>query len=63
MHVRIALRLSCGCTEALLDDGGRLVVCMVNACRPAWWCECVEGLVNPDVCDHVAVLFAELGVS
>jgi hypothetical protein len=57
--VRIVVTLSCGCMEALVDDGGRLVVTTVNRCRPAWWCECADP-EDPELCDHAEALLAEV---
>jgi hypothetical protein len=61
MTVRVTTSLPCGCTEALIDDDGRLVVATANACRGGWWCECVDPLA-PEVCEHAVVLLTELGM-
>lgn len=56
MRVAVASALSCGCTEALVDDDGRLVAATANVCKPAWWCECQDNRSQPAVCDHAVVL-------
>jgi hypothetical protein len=50
------LAFSCGCTEGLIDDGCRLVACSADVRRSCWWCECVDGEIDPEVCDHASVL-------
>ena len=60
LSVMVTLRMSCGCTEAIVEDDGLLFACSVNACRPAWWCECVDGHGGPDVCEHADALLREM---
>ena len=56
LKVLVTLRMPCGCTEAIVEDDGLLFACSVNACKPAWWCECVDGLTDPVMCDHADAL-------
>jgi hypothetical protein len=46
---------SCGCTEALVEDGNRLVYCAANVCRDGWFCECADP-EDLEVCEHVRAL-------
>jgi hypothetical protein len=63
LTVVATLAFSCGCTEAIVDDGSRLVACSADARRGCWWCECADGQADPDVCGHAEVLLLELDVA
>jgi hypothetical protein len=63
MTIQMALKMSCGCTEALIedDDLGSLVVTTANACKGmGWWCECVDPR-EPEVCEHAVMLLDWMG--
>jgi hypothetical protein len=59
LTVTAILALGCGCSEALVDDGGQLVAC---AAEPGgcWWCECCNVQESPQVCDHAEALLVVL---
>jgi hypothetical protein len=62
LSVLLTLRMPCGCTEALVDDGyGGLVNCTVDACRGKWWCECADPQ-DPREYDHAEALLILMGV-
>ncbi len=63
LTVVAAMPFACGCTEGLVDDGSRLVACSANARKAGWWCECVDGQADLDVCEHAEVLLLELDVA
>jgi SWIM zinc finger len=63
MTVVATLAFSCGCTEAVVDDDGRLVACSADVCRGHWWCECRDGQADPDVCEHAEALLLALDVA
>jgi hypothetical protein len=54
--VLVTVSMSCGCTVALVDDDGRLLACSADVCRGHWWCECVDGDLDPEVCAHADAL-------
>ena len=63
LAVMVTLKMDCGCTSALVDDGGRLVYCSADVCRSGWWCECVGAEdLEPHVCEHAEALMLELGM-
>jgi hypothetical protein len=57
--VEVVLPMSCGCTEALVDDGARLVYCSADVCGGKWFCECADP-EDPQLCDHATVLLFEI---
>lgn len=60
--VKVTLKLTCGCTEALVEDGPWLVYCSADVCRGRWFCQCVDGQVDPEVCDHAEALLLVMGM-
>lgn len=61
MKVVVTSVLGCGCTEALLNDDGRLVDCIANVGGPGWWCDCVMAEDPDSLCAHAVMLLAEMG--
>lgn len=59
LAVLFMFSMKCGCTEGIVDDGFRLVVCSADACRGHWWCECADE-ADPQVCDHAVALLARM---